>query len=146
MEQKKRTPVDAIVRVLSTTKGGVQVHVHVLGVREFDTTRLSNYALMACAALEAHGFKSWEFDIRNAVWHPDRKEYLFDTTFQWSDNAEKNGAWVMVMSLNIKTGIVERLPNLLRALVLPMSHSNVMFAGKARSNIPSLRPKKALGA
>lgn len=143
MAETKRTPVDAVVKILSTAKGGVQVRVHVLGRSDIDPTRLKNYALFAWSSLEAHGFKDWELDIRNAIWHPDRKEYLFDTTFQWSDNAEKDGAWIMLITLNIKSGVLERLPKLAKALMLPMSHGNVVFTPKLRTNIKGWKVAKA---
>ena len=136
---QEKTPVAAIVRVLGTKKGSVIARVHVMADSSFDVYRLKNYAFMAWSAMSAHGFQPHEIDIDRAVWHPDRSEYLFDTAFTFCQNAEKGPAWVMLVKPTFKVRVLERLPALVKALVVPMSHGNVMFTPRAMTNIPALR-------
>jgi hypothetical protein len=136
---QEKTPVAAIIRVLGNKKGSAVARVHVMADSGFDVFRLKNYAFMAWSSLSAHGFKPWEIDIDRAVWHPDRSEYLFDTAFAFCESAEKGGAWVMLVKPTFKTRVIERLPSLLKALILPMSHPSVKFTPRATTNILELR-------
>lgn len=138
----QRVPVTAIVRITANAKGHVTARVNVCATADFDPSRLKNYGFMMWSALSAHGFSERDVNIRPGVWHPDRREYLWDTVFTWSESAEKGGAWVLLVEVKTTFKLNERLPNLLRALVMPMSHPNVVFTPKGRSNIPALRNVK----
>lgn len=137
----EKVPVAAVVHIKAGKTGSVTARVHVLAPEGFDQNRLKNYAYMAWSALEAHGFTSRDFEIRSAVWHPDRKEYLFDTVFTWTENADpkkKEPAWVMVVSITTTYKLTERLPLLVKALVMPMRHPSVAFTPSAKTNIESM--------
>lgn len=140
---KQLVPVAAVVHINASARGNVTARVNVLVAADFDRKRLNEYAFMAWSALDAHGFSERDVSIYRAVWNPDRREYLWDTAFVWSEGVEKGGAWTMLVEVKTTFKLSERLPNLLRALVMPMSHPSVVFTPKARSNIPSMKPKKA---